>query len=73
MKTKTKLRKGATAEPAPGKPNAPGPAPEDPFYGHSGWVDPELKQAVSQEERRMSRHRGKTIRRPLGIARTMGS
>ena len=46
---------------------------EDPFYGHSGWVDPEIKQTVSQEQRRMSQHSGKTIRRPQGVARSMGS
>ena len=46
---------------------------EDPFYGHSEWVDAELKHAVSQEERRAPRHSGKTIKRPAHVGRTMGS
>jgi len=46
---------------------------EDPLYGHSEWVDPEMKHTVSQEERRGSQHSGKTIRRPQHVARTMGS
>lgn len=54
-------------------PQDPKPVMEDPFYGHSEWVDPGMKQTVSQEERRMSRHAGKTIRRPQGVSRTMGS
>jgi hypothetical protein len=71
MKTKKTHRRPVPDEPMnPGDPQTAG---EDPFYGHSEWVDPEMKQAVSQEERRLSRHRGKTIRRPQGVARTMGS
>lgn len=54
-------------------PAQPQPMYEDPFYGHSEWVDAGMKQTVSQEERRMPRHRGKTIRRPENVARTMGS
>lgn len=46
---------------------------EDPFYGHSEWVDAELKQAVAQEERREAQHSGKTIRRPRKVSRTMGT
>lgn len=46
---------------------------EDPFYGHSEWVDPEMKRMVSQEERRTAQHAGKTVRRPGRVARTMGS
>ena len=49
------------------------PMEEDPFYGHSEWVDPEMKQTVAQEARRMSHHGGKTIRRPQGNVRTMGA
>jgi hypothetical protein len=51
----------------------PQPMDEDPFYGHAEWVDAGMKQVVSQEERRGSQHRGKTIRRPQHVARTMGS
>jgi len=51
----------------------PEPMYEDPFYGHSEWVDPELKQAVAQENRREAQHSGKTIRRPHKVARTMGT
>jgi hypothetical protein len=64
MKTKNKQSSHSPIDPQP---------MEDPFYGHSGWVDPEIKQTVSQEQRRMSQHSGKTIRRPQGVARTMGS
>jgi len=64
MKTKQKPHSHSSLDPLP---------MEDPFYGHSGWVDPEIKQTVSQEQRRQSQHRGKTIRRPQGVARTMGS
>ena len=46
---------------------------EDPLYGHSEWVEPEMKHMVSQEERRGSRHSGKTIKRPEHVGRTMGS
>lgn len=46
---------------------------EDPFYGHSEWVDAELKHAVAQEDRREAQHSGKTIRRPRKVARTMGT
>ena len=51
----------------------PQPMDEDPFYGHSEWVDAEMKQAVAQENRREGQHSGKTIRRPRKLARTMGS
>lgn len=51
----------------------PDPMEQDPQYGHSEWVDPELKQAVAQEERRSSQHGGKTIKRPKRILRTMSS
>lgn len=51
----------------------PDPMEQDPQYGHSEWVDPELKQAVAQEERRTSRHAGKTIKRPRRVARTMSA
>ena len=64
MKTKRKQHTNPSADPQP---------MEDPFYGHSEWVDAGMKQTVSQEERRMPRHRGKTIRRPEHVARTMGS
>ena len=56
--------------------SSPAPEPmmeEDPFYGHAEWVEPELKQTVAQEARRMSQHSGKTIRRPKSVARTMGT
>jgi hypothetical protein len=46
---------------------------QDPQYGHSEWVDPELKQAVAQEERRSPRHAGKTVKRPERVMRTMSS
>lgn len=49
------------------------PMEEDPLYGHSEWVEPEIKHMVSQEERRDSRHSGKTIKRPDHVGRTMGS
>ena len=51
----------------------PEPMYEDPFYGHSEWVDAELKQAVAQENRREAQHSGKTIRRPRKVSRTMGT
>jgi hypothetical protein len=51
----------------------PDPMEQDPQYGHSEWVDPELKQAVAQEERRSSQHAGKTIKRPERVMRTMSS
>lgn len=51
----------------------PDPMEQDPQYGHSEWVDPELKQAVAQEERRSSQHAGKTIKRPKRVMRTMSS
>lgn len=54
-------------------PAQPQPMYEDPFYGHSEWVDAELKQAVAQENRREAQHSGKTIRRPRKVARTMGT
>jgi len=64
MKRKTKQQRTGGVPPEP---------VEDPFYGHSEWVDAPMKQAVSQEARRMSRHGGRTIRRPQDIVRTMGS
>jgi hypothetical protein len=77
MKTKSKQRSKSPADP---QPMHPMPAremmsltEEDPLFGHSEWVDPEMKQMVSQEERRGSRHSGKTIKRPTQVARTMGS
>ena len=45
---------------------------QDPFYGHSGWVDPEIKHTAAQEHRRSSQHSGKTIKRPTNVTRTMG-
>jgi hypothetical protein len=54
-------------------PAQPQPMYEDPFYGHSEWVDAGLKQAVAQENRREAQHSGKTIRRPHKVARTMGT
>lgn len=54
-------------------PAQPQPMDEDPFYGHAGWVDPEMKHMVSQEERRGSRHSGRTIKRPAHLGRTMGA
>lgn len=73
MKAKQKQDSMRFADPKPRASSDPMSALEDPFYGHSGWVDPQMKQAVSQEARRMSQHRGQTIRRPQGVARTMGS
>ena len=73
MKTKKKQHSLSAADPKPVQSNDPMSALEDPFYGHSDWVDPAMKQAVSQEARRMSQHSGKSIRRPQGVARTMGS
>lgn len=49
------------------------PMEEDPLYGHAEWVEPEIKHVISQEERRGSRHSGKTIKRPRQVGRTMGS
>lgn len=51
----------------------PDPMEQDPQYGHSEWVDPEIKQAVAQEERRSSQHGGKTIKRPKRVMRTMST
>ena len=51
----------------------PDPMEQDPQYGHSEWVDPEMKQAVAQEERRSSQHGGKTIKRPKRVMRTMSA
>jgi len=65
MKKQQKHSSHSTAQPQP--------MYEDPFYGHSEWVDAELKQAVAQENRREAQHSGKTIRRPHKVARTMGS
>lgn len=49
------------------------PLEQDPQYGQSEWVGPEMKQAVAQERRRLSQHAGKTIRRPDFVARTMSA
>ncbi len=65
---KTKRKQSSHLSPAPQS-----VLEEDPFYGHSEWVEPEMKQTVAQEARRMSQHSGKTIRRPKAVARTMGS
>lgn len=46
---------------------------EEPFYSHVGWVEPALKHAAAQEERRGSRHSGKTIKRPERVTRTMAT
>jgi hypothetical protein len=64
---KTKRKQSSLSSPAPQ------PMYEDPFYGHSEWVDAELKHAVAQEDRREAQHSGKTIRRPRKVARTMGT
>jgi hypothetical protein len=56
--------------------SSPAPEPmteQDPFYGHSEWVDSEMKHAAAQEQRRSSQHRGKTIKRPERVTRTMGA
>jgi len=45
---------------------------EDPFDGHPEWVDPEMKRTAPQDQRRSSQHRGKTIKRPDQVMRTMG-
>lgn len=77
MRTKHKQSSKSSADPQPMRPMLPRemipPMDEDPFYGHSEWVDAELKHAVSQEERRAPRHSGKTIKRPAHVGRTMGS
>ena len=73
MKTTHKQSSKSSAGPQPMPSHDPVPAMEDPFYGHAGWVDPEMKHMVSQEERRGSRHSGRTIKRPAHIGRTMGS
>ena len=77
MKTKHKHSSKSSADPQPMGPMAPreitDPMDADPLYGHSGWVEPEMKQMVSQEERRGSHHSGKTIKRPAHVSRTMGS
>lgn len=77
MKTKRKHSSKSPADPQPMRPMAPRqtmfPMDEDPLFGHSEWVDPEMKQMVSQEERRTARHSGKTVRRPARVGRTMGS
>lgn len=48
-------------------------APPKPHFAASepGNEDAVMKQAIAQEERRMSRHRGKSIKRPARIARSM--
>jgi hypothetical protein len=77
MKTTGKHSSKSSADPQPMRPIAPretvSPTDEDPLFGHSEWVDPEMKQMVSQEERRTARHSGKTVRRPARVGRTMGS
>lgn len=77
MKTKGKHSSKSSTGPQPMRPMAPreitSPMDEDPLFGHSEWVDPEMKQMVSQEERRTARHSGKTVRRPARVGRTMGS
>ena len=67
MKTKKK-NTGSHSSPAP-QPMAE----EDPFYGHSEWVSPEMKHVAAQEERRTSKHSGKTVKRPQTVTRTMGA
>jgi len=54
-------------------PSAPQPMERDPFYGHSEWVDAEMKRVAAQEHRRSSQHGGKTIKRPEYVTRTMGA
>jgi len=39
--------------------------------GTSGIRDPVMKQAIAQEERRISHHSGKSIKRPARIGRSM--
>ena len=77
MKAKRKHSSKSSSDPQPMRPMPPremmSPLEEDPLFGHSEWVDPEMKHMVSQEERRGSRHRGKTIKRPAMVGRTMGS
>jgi len=77
MKTKRKHSSKSSADPQPMHPMPPremmSPMEEDPFYGHSEWGEPEMKQMVAQEARRMSQHCGKTTRRPKALARTMGT
>ena len=77
MKTKHKHSSKSSADPQPMRAMSPremiSPLDEDPLYGHSEWVEPEMKHMVSQEERRGSRHSGKTIKRPAHVGRTMGS
>jgi hypothetical protein len=77
MKTKHKPSSKSSADPQPMRPMPPreiiSPMDEDQLYGHSGWMQPEMKQMVSQEERRGSHHSGKTIKRPAHLGRTMES
>ncbi len=77
MKTKRKHSSKSSAHPQSMGPMSPReiifPTDEDPLFGHSEWVDPEIKHMVSQEERRGSHHSGKTIKRPAHVGRTMGS
>jgi hypothetical protein len=77
MKAKRKHSSKSSSDPQPMRPMPPremmSAMDEDPLYGHSEWVDPEMKHTVSQEERRGSQHSGKTIRRPQHVARTMGA
>lgn len=77
MKAKRKHSSKSSSDPQPMHPMPPremmSPMEEDPLFGHSEWVDPEMKHMVSQEERRASHHSGKTIKRPARVGRTMGS
>ena len=75
MKTKGKDGSKSPSDPQPMHPMPPremiSPMEEDALFGHPEWVDQEMKQMVSQEERRDSRHSGKTIKRPARVGRTM--
>lgn len=51
----------------------PDPLEQDPQYGQSEWIAPELKQAVAEEARRSSQHAGKTIKRPGCVTRSMSA
>lgn len=39
----------------------------------TGMSEDVVKQAIAQDQRRMSHHRGKSIRRPAPVARGMDS
>lgn len=49
------------------------PAKPEVLSPETGESDAALKQAIAQEERRMSRHRGKSIKRPARVARSMAT